>query len=499
MSSTLASPFQDDSILEIVPEVAKIAGKLSNASVITGRRRVRLTPQSGQTYVSSAGGGANTVNILIQDGQSYADLLSACLSFNVVTTATGGSGACALDDGAFSVFRRALISVNSTLMDDVDFLAKKVNAELASTVSQNFYDNVGSFMGLYKSSTGAFGTNGVASGTPTVNGFIDKYNVASKITLASAMYSDTNAATKHKFMVPMSLLSSFFRNQTLMPLRNAGQLYVQLNLASAVEACVCPPGVTNPSYTITDLTLEMDFIDLHPTYIALMDEMMEKPDSDGVRFAFDAHLCSSQNLGNGVGAQNVIISKASQNLRSIQVIVQPTAGLSNVNYPAQSTFTNPGFVDIQYRIGSLYFPAFTTIGEHRAFADLQNAFGNLVSIDKSGIIDLQNFYNATSSTGTMGLIAPYNGGFSNGGAGYQAYSDKFTHAYCFDKLKAGTYGNGGTPDLDGINTLSSSGSQIVVQINSNILNVINEPVTLTGIVRFTRVLEIRGGATRIIG
>ena len=77
----------------------------------------------------------------------------------------------------------------------------------------------------------------------------------------------------------------------------------------------------------------------------------------------------------GDGRESVIVSKASQDLRSISVGVQPQAGLSALDYPKQSTWASPKFVDIQYRIGSLYFPAFTTIGEARSFMDMQNAYG----------------------------------------------------------------------------------------------------------------------------
>ena len=83
MSSALSSPFMADGIAEVVPDYAKVAGKLTQSSVITGRRRVRLVPQSGQTYTS--GNSAGVVNILIQDGQAYADLLSACVSFTLTT------------------------------------------------------------------------------------------------------------------------------------------------------------------------------------------------------------------------------------------------------------------------------------------------------------------------------------------------------------------------------------------------------------------------------
>ena len=115
--------------------------------------------------------------------------------------------------------------------------------------------------------------------------------------------------------MPVCLLTSFFRNESLFPLRNAGQLYLQLNLASAIEACIAiqngAANVPNPAFKISNLTMEVDFVDLHPSYIAMMDEIMERPEESGVRWAFDAHLVSSQNMQAGDGPQSVIVSKAS--------------------------------------------------------------------------------------------------------------------------------------------------------------------------------------------
>lgn len=275
MSSALSSPFMDQGIREVVPDVAKIAGELSASSVIQGRRRVRLTPQSGQNYLVSGSGSANTINILIQDGQSYADLMSAVLSFKVRTFDTNpaqvaGGSTVALDDGAFSVFRRALISVNSTLQDDIDFLPKKTLLETYATVDQSWYDNVGSWMGLWKANTAAYGTD--ASGN-----FISKYNVSSKIDLAAQRTQSassngeaapTGSLGGQDYMVPVCMLTNFFRTEMLYPLRNAGQLYLQLNLASALEACVAYANAggaaPTPAFEITNLTMELDFIDLHP-------------------------------------------------------------------------------------------------------------------------------------------------------------------------------------------------------------------------------------------
>ena len=501
------------------------------SSVISGRRRVRLVPQSGQNYSSGASSGI--INILIQDGQAYADLLSACLSFEVTVsdTASGGistayAGApttatttrCAvLDDGAYSVIRRSLISVNSTLMDDTDFLPKKCNAELYSTVSQNWYSTVGSFLGLWKHSTTTVipaPTGGRSNGTNVAtvcDTTISKYDIVNKIIQQSNKVASNGGASatplvpgQNKYSIPLSLLTSFFRNDTLFPSRNAGQLYVQLNLASAVEAVLAVNPTTgqvpNVGFNITNLTLELDFVDLHPTYLSLMDDMIESPSGAGVNWAFDSHLVATQAMSSGSGTQSIIVSKASQNMRSLQVVTQPSAGLASPYWLSQSTFCNPGFIDAQYRIGSLYYPAFVARGEHRAFMDLQNAFGSPESIDKSGIIDNTNYYANTDTTlavsGTLATtpVVKFNadGALAVTPLVNAVWSDAWSYAYCFDRLKHAKFHG---VDLDGINTLTSAGSQMVVQLNCN------PPANyqMTAIVRFTRVLHLGGGATSVIG
>lgn len=496
MSSLLQSPFMEDGIREVVPNVAKVAGSLAASSVIQGRRRVRLVPQSGQNYQVQGAGGANTINFLIQDGQSYADLLSAVLSFEVTVydTANANGTTISLDDGAFSVFRRALVSVNSTLMDDIDLLPKKVLQELYPTVDQSWYDNVGSWMGLWKMNCGQYGQT-TPGATNTRASFVGKYDVGIKqaafaANVQGSQAGDPPAGRQNKFAIPVCMLSSFFRNEMLYPLRNAGQLYLQINLNDAISACVAyraDANAVSPAFKISNLTMELDFCDLHPSYISMMDEVMEDPSSSGVRWPFDAHLVSAQNMQATAAGQSteqsVIVSKASQNLRAISVGIQPQTGLSLTSYPKNSTWANGGFSSIQYRIGSLYYPAFASIGEHRAYFDLQNAYGSPASLDKSGVIDTDNYYLTTSPAASI----------KDGQT--QAYADCWLHAYCFDRLKHARLDG---VDLDGVNTLTTSGSQIVVQLNTGSALAGVAPV-MTAVLRFTRVLEVKGGATRVIG
>ena len=86
--SVLNSEFLSDSIREIVPEVAKVSKELSASSVLTGRRRVRLIAQNGQSFTSTSTGGAQTINFLLQDGGAFLDPTSAVLSFDLTTWET---------------------------------------------------------------------------------------------------------------------------------------------------------------------------------------------------------------------------------------------------------------------------------------------------------------------------------------------------------------------------------------------------------------------------
>lgn len=517
MASVLSSPYKDDGIVEIVPDCLKMAGKLAQSSIITDRRRVRIVPQNGQSFQLGAGGSSGVLNFLIQDGQAYADLLSAVVSFDINVWDSGNGALTAStvtpDDGAWSVFRRAFVSVNSTIADDIDLVAKKANAEIYATCPQSWYDSVGSFMGLWKQSSvealpaAAVIPGGNAPGTQALgncDNFISKYNILAKqrqfakiVQTVSKDSNDMAVLGQNHFSFPVSLLTSFFRTEQLFPSRNAGQLYLQLQLAGAIEACVAAAGTAGlgtvvPNVQITNITMEMDYVTLHPSYLDMMDTLMARPDEEGVRWVYDANTVATGLIPAGAGDTSVVFTKASQNLRSIHVVSQPTNGLSAVGYAKQSTFCNPTIKNIQYRAGSLYFPAFQSIGEARMAMDLANSYGSIASVEKSGIYDANNYYLITAATGVTQTSNNNGTAVGTGGTLNTVLADCWLHGYCFDKLKRAKYEGA---DLDGLNTLSSSGSQIVVQMNCNPA----DAQTLTGILRYTRVLVLANGSTRIQG
>ncbi len=114
--SVLNSEFLSDSIREIVPEVAKVSKELSASSVLTGRRRVRMIAQNGQSFTSTSTGGAQSINFLLQDGAAFLDPTSCVLSFDLTTwdasaASPVNTNKVVVDDGVWSVFQRLLVSV----------------------------------------------------------------------------------------------------------------------------------------------------------------------------------------------------------------------------------------------------------------------------------------------------------------------------------------------------------------------------------------------------
>jgi hypothetical protein len=110
----MVSPYERVPIAEVIPDSMKLRG-LAKASVLTGHRRVRVIPQTGQAYKPS--GGQSLANILVQDSAGLLDLQSVVLSFRLLTSSANGSLDPAVtavpDDFAWSIIRRLQVSLNS--------------------------------------------------------------------------------------------------------------------------------------------------------------------------------------------------------------------------------------------------------------------------------------------------------------------------------------------------------------------------------------------------
>jgi len=90
MSQVIATNFMGMPVEEIVPDAAMVKG-VSRSSLLTGRRRVRVQPQTGTSASANS-----IIQFVLADSSSLCDLNSAVLSYTITTT---GSGDVSLDDG----------------------------------------------------------------------------------------------------------------------------------------------------------------------------------------------------------------------------------------------------------------------------------------------------------------------------------------------------------------------------------------------------------------
>jgi hypothetical protein len=108
-SSVINTNWMGMPVEETVPDAAMVKG-VSRSSLLTGRRRVRLQPQTGTTATSG-----NIIQFVLADSSSLLDLNSVVISATVkvgsANNATGNATADAtLDDGPAWI-RRATIAL----------------------------------------------------------------------------------------------------------------------------------------------------------------------------------------------------------------------------------------------------------------------------------------------------------------------------------------------------------------------------------------------------
>jgi hypothetical protein len=234
-----------------------------------------------------------------------------------------------------------------------------------------------------------------------------------------------------KFSIPMGLLSHLFRQEQLFPLRNAGQLIIQIQFADALECCYAGflyprahqalgnavqdlptfsrPGTISVGYEVSNLEMECDIVTAIPEYTAILDAICSRPADKGLAIAFDSHLSSLQQVstqnvpkygqasGNGSSQTfTLIASKGSENVRSFTWTFSPSAGLRSQFYMQNSTFPAYNINQWQIRVGSVYYPAFPSKGLSKNYMEMLSAINSpMPSIGQATLVNY-NMYRAST-------------------------------------------------------------------------------------------------------
>jgi hypothetical protein len=514
MSSALYTASAGFPIEEAVPLAMEVRG-VRKASVLQGRRRIRFQPQTGTTA-----GPGSIVQFLLSDSTGLIDCNSAVLGFTYAVSCEAGNGSTLVMDDGPAMIRRAQTSINGQLLEDVDNCHRAFNAEIAASTTLDFYKTEGAFMNLWKFNSdqviNAVPYNTVvAAGPPATiaQGFDRRtHDVISTLAEVSAQQRGAangaaGAAGGIQCAFPLGLLMPAWRSDKYWPLRNMGELVLSFTTALVGEAmwqnaAVANPA-TQPNYALTDLFLEIDVVVPHPMYASLLDRVVQQEGEPGLVIPVDTRLVSQgQSIPAGNAESSVIVSRATNNLRKVSFVAQPTSALSSLSYPSVSCYGDFGFQTIQYRCGSLYFPSQPINSHARAAMTTYAAYGQPAQVGKNGIFNLKNFTQTTNAAGNAvsATLPSLPAGTLNGvktasaagaASARDLYADKKIHAYCFDSYK----GTSDPLEFDGISVLGQAGSQLVIQTRLNP----DEAITPTVILDATKYIQLKNGTLDIKG
>ena len=484
MSSQLAQNFLGIPVEELVPDSAAVRG-VSRSSLLTGRRRVRLAPQTGAsagTWTSTTSGvsaNGQIIQFVLADSSSLLDLNSVVLSCSAQTF---GANAVSLDDGP-AWMRRVTVSLNGTGIDDTDLANRFCNASVQAGSDKSYYNGAGSFAGFWATNNNmAFsGTSAATNTTQYVYG-----DVSGALVSAGARYRNS---VPYQGAYPLALVSSLFRAKQYLPLSQCGELVIQVICAAPGEALFQRTGQTDGGYALSDIFLEADFIQPHYLYQEMLNRVTQLEGEQGMVVAYDATISTQGQALTTSGTQTIVTSLATNNLRKIIVTFSPASYLTNINYPAASCFPAMNITDVQWRIGSLYFPSQPANSIGRIWQGTASAFngGNPLH-HNNGCVDYNLWVKTTSP-----VSGSYGSNLGSRGNGIQYFGDSCVIGYSFDCLKGGE-----ELMADGISVLGQAGSQIVTAVTIDGTLITGGVVANIHLTR-TRYLVLKNGSLRVEG
>ena len=466
MASVVQSGYGGVQFDHVVPGSVDLLKNVETSSVLTSRTETRLPPQTGSILANAAN---QQIQFILSSGSQLLDPNATALTFKGTTTGTGGS---AFDEGA-SMIRRLQLSCGGILLEDIDYCGKIANAQVLASASQAWYKTYGSFANFWKHN------DDLSWGTAKCWG-----DVSGNYPAANARHT-----AGQEIVIPLSLLSGFFRSRVLLPLFACGEIVITITFASNAEALVQRAN-TDATYNLSDIYLVHQLVTPSPAYLDSLNRYTQNESEPGLTIPYEAMLVTQTSATQATN-NTFIVSKAANNLRRVIYLQSPTAALSALGYPVSSTFPKFAVNSIQTRVGGMVYPQMPSQGYARMFTNVMEAFGGeATNLGPSSCI---NIYTYNSTTPTTGNPANDVAKGSAATANTLWAADSFLWGYCYDNFK-----NSSDPlSYDGLNVMSSAGSQ--VQILVNYASAPSESVTPTIGLASTRFAFWKNGGFTIQG
>jgi hypothetical protein len=476
---------------EVVPASAQF-GAPERSSILTQRRRCRVTPQTGATYGSTSAGtgaGGSQIQFLVADQGGLIDMRSVVINYTIFTST---SGVCP-DDGHPFMTVQALL--NGQLLENITNAPKLANVELCMGGSRNYYQSAGSFQGFELLNNDLVTTVPSSSTTASITAW--GYVVGNATSLANRAQRASSAVFNNiageQRSIPLGLMMGLGRMKQYLPIALTGELAFVFITGQANDVLFNTASTTAGDYSLSQVSLEYDIVVPDARYMSVL-QNVALTDGAGLNMPYESSIVTTAaaiSASSSALTQNdLIVSRATNHLLRASVVQVPTTCVSLIGFPSQSCFGHAGVYSVQFRIGSQVYPQVAAQGDASLFNMSLTAYGS--TLQENGTVVNRCLWGNSTNGATAGTAAVYETAQAAGSGSVKfAYADRFIPTYGFQTVK----GDAVPLDVDGVSLAGASGSQLIASLISA-PGVAYTPFVIITALRF---IKAQGGAVQVVG
>ena len=476
---------------EVVPGAAQF-GAPERSSILTQRRRCRVTPQTGTTYGSTSAGtgaGGSQIQWLVADQGGLIDLRSVCINYTIYTST---SGVCP-DDGHPFMNVQALL--NGQLLENIQNAPKLTNVEMAIGGSKNYYSTAGSLQGFELLNNDLVTNVPSSSVTASITawGYVSG-NAASVATRAQRASSAVfNNIAGEQRSIPLGLIMGLGRMKQYLPLALTGELAFVFITGQPNDVLFNTASTVAGDYSLSQVSLEYDIVVPDARYMSVLQKVAME-DGAGLTMPYESSIvttAASIAASSAALTQNdLIVSRATNHLLRASVVQIPTTCVSLMGFPSQSCFGHAGLYSVQFRIGSQVYPQVAAQGDASLFNMSLAAYGSVMQ--ENGSCTNRVLWGNSTNGATAGTAAVYETAEAAASGTLKfCYADRCVPTYGFQTVK----GDAVPLDVDGVSLAGASGSQLIASLISA-PGIAYTPFVILTALRF---IKAQGGAVQVVG
>ena len=481
---------------EVVPASAQF-GAPERSSILTQRRRCRVTPQTGTQYgttgSSASGGGGQQIQFLIADQGGLIDMSSVVINYNIQTS-TASSATHGPDDGHPFMVVQALL--NGQLLENIQNAPKLANVEMTLGGSKTYYQTAGSLQGfelLNNDLVTTIPVQGSAAAGITAWGYVVGNQPSVRVRSSRAAAAVFNNQPGEQRSIPLGLMCGLGRMKQYLPIALTGELAIVLVTGQPSDVCFTTDSVTAGDYCLANVSLEYDIVVPDQRYMSVL-QKVAMDDAAGLTMPYESSIVSTAAAisasASSLTQNDLIVSRATNHLLRATVVQIPTTAVSLIGFPSQSCFGHAGVFSVQFRIGSQVYPQIAAQGDASLFNMSLAAYGSVMQ--ENGTNTNRCLWGNSTNGATAGTAAVYETAESSASGTLKfCYADKFTPTYGFATVK----GDAEPLAVDGISLAGASGSQLIASLVSA-PGVAYTPYVILTALKF---IKAQGGAVQVVG